>query len=40
MGVFRCVRLAEDAPTIQQHASRAGRDDVTMVLFLERDKES
>jgi hypothetical protein len=38
MGDFRCVRIADDAATIQQHAQRADRSDVTMVLFLERVK--
>jgi hypothetical protein len=36
MGNFRCVRLADDELTVQQHAQQANRDDVTMVLFLER----
>jgi len=39
MGAFRCVRLADDPATIHEHASLADRDDVTMVLFLEREKE-
>jgi hypothetical protein len=38
MGYFRCVTLADDQATISEHAKRAGRTDVTMVLFLERDK--
>jgi hypothetical protein len=40
MGAFRCLRLAEDDRTIQDHAQRANRTDVTMVLFLERDKDA
>lgn len=38
MGNFRCIRLADDPGTVEEHARRAERDDVTMVLFLERDK--
>jgi hypothetical protein len=37
-GYFRCTRLADDEETIASHARKAGRDDVTMVLFLERDR--
>jgi hypothetical protein len=39
MGDFRCVRIADDDITIQEHARRASRTDVTMVLFLERVKD-
>jgi hypothetical protein len=39
MGKFRCVRIADDAATVCDHARRAQRDDVTMVLFLERVKD-
>ena len=38
MGKFRCTRLADDAETIAEHSANTARDDVTMVLFLERDK--
>lgn len=38
MGAFRCIRLADDSPTIEEYASKANRSDVTMVLFLEREK--
>jgi len=38
MGEFRCVRLADDPATIGEHAQKADRDDVTMVLFIEREK--
>jgi hypothetical protein len=38
MGDFRCVRLVADAATVREYAERARRDDVTMVLFLEREK--
>ena len=40
MGAFRCVRIAEDERTVKDHAERANRADVTMVLFLERDKDA
>ena len=40
MGNFRCVRLADDDITIREHSARADRDDVTMVLFLERQKDA
>lgn len=40
MGAFRCVRMADDDITVQDHARRANRTDVTMVLFLERDREA
>ena len=36
MGSFRCTRLSDDAETIALHSAKTGRDDVTMVLFLER----
>ena len=38
MGEFRCVRLTDDPLTIEDWALRAHRTDVTMVLFLEREK--
>ena len=38
MGDFRCVRFADDELTVADHAARARRTDVTMVLFLERSK--
>jgi hypothetical protein len=38
MGDFRCVDLSLDEATIAEHAARADRTDVTMVLFLERQK--
>jgi hypothetical protein len=40
MGEFRCVRLADDDATVRDHAQRAKRTDVTMVLFLERVREA
>jgi hypothetical protein len=38
MGDFRCKRWSEDEATISEHSRAAGRDDVTMVLFLERER--
>lgn len=38
MGYFRCVELSEDPVVIASHSTKAGRDDVTMVLRLERDR--
>lgn len=38
MGDFRCTNLSEDEATIAEHSRAAGRDDVTMVLSLERDR--
>jgi hypothetical protein len=38
MGAFGCVRLADDERTFGEYARRAHRTDVTMVLFLEREK--
>ena len=40
MAAFRCVRIAEDDRTVKEHVQRANRTDVTMVLFLERDKDA
>src|SRR5689334_11067655 len=39
MGAFRCVRLADDPRTVEEHASKANRSDVTTVLFLERERD-
>jgi hypothetical protein len=36
MGEYRCVELSEDPTLIQQQAAKTGRDDITMVLRLER----
>ena len=38
-GSFKCSRLSDDPATIAEHAKRAGRDNVTMVLFLERQRD-
>ena len=38
MSNSRCSRLADDAETIALHSTGTMRDDVSMVLFLERDK--
>lgn len=40
MGDFRCVRLEEEPGVIERYAVEAKRDDVTMVLFLERERRS
>jgi hypothetical protein len=40
MGEFRCVRIADDDDTVRAHAERARRVDVTMVLFLERVRDT
>jgi hypothetical protein len=37
-GEYRCVDLTEDPSVIEQHASKTGRDDISMVLTLERVK--
>jgi hypothetical protein len=38
MGDFRCTQHSEDPATIQAHAVKAGRDDISMVLTLVRDR--
>jgi hypothetical protein len=40
MGDYRCVGLSEDASDIAVHAKKTGRDDITMVLRLERVRDS
>lgn len=37
-GRFRCVSLDRDPKRIEEQKRRTGRDDVTMILKLERDK--
>jgi hypothetical protein len=38
MGLYRCVALSEDADLIATHATKTGRDDISMVLTLQRDR--
>ena len=38
MGDYRCVELNEDPEEIRTHAEKTGRDDITMVLKLARDR--
>jgi len=38
MGASR-IRLADDPHTVEEYASKANRSDVTMVLFLERQRD-
>lgn len=38
MGQYRCVELSEDPELIAAHAAKTGRDDITMVLRLERQR--
>jgi hypothetical protein len=37
-GNYRCTALSEDAATIQAQAAKAGRNDISMVLTLVRDR--
>jgi hypothetical protein len=40
MGNYRCARVVDDPTTIEGFAQKTGRDDITMVLYLERDRSS
>ena len=39
VGEYRCVDMSEDPTDIEPHAMKTGRDDITMVLRLERVRE-
>ena len=38
MGDYRCVRMVDDPAVIEAFAEKTGRDDISMVLYLERER--
>jgi hypothetical protein len=40
MGHYRCVQLEREALVIAKHATKTGRTDISMVLTLQRDRDS
>ncbi|MFL5614850.1 MAG: DUF6697 family protein [Gemmatimonadaceae bacterium] len=40
MGEYRCAELIEDVEVIAVHAHKTGRDDISMVLKLRRERDS